>query len=221
MVSQDMMTKWMQNVSLSIDFPLWLLHDRTMMQPDPDTARQDAILDAAFGAFAAYGYKRTTMEDIAKAAGLSRTALYLHFRSKEDIFRSLTERYFEQVLQDMEGALTRPGQTAEEALFACFVAKDGKFMDVVLSTPHGAELLDAGFSASPELVKTASARSASVLCRWLEGRGLPDGLGTAQDLADTIVATLTGLKASARSIEDLRRGEAQLARLVAHALREV
>lgn len=187
---------------------------------DNDTPRQDAILDAAFGAFAAYGYRRTTMEDIARAAGVSRTALYLHFRSKEDIFHSLTERYFEQVLLDMEAALNRPGQTAEQALFAAFVAKDGKFMDVVLSTPHGAELLDAGFSASPELVRTAGERSARVLSHWLDARGLPEGLGPARGIADTIVAALMGLKAAAVSIEDLRAGEAQLAKLVARALGE-
>lgn len=194
-----------------------------MMPNDSDTgrqegARQDAILDAAFGAFAAYGYRRTTMEDIARAAGLSRTALYLHFRSKEDIFRSLTERHFDQAFQDMETALTRPGQSAEDALFACFVAKDGKLMETILSTPHGAELLDAGFSASPDLVRTAVARFAEVLRRWLDARGLPPGLGPAQDLAETVVAALMGLKSSARSIEDLRRGQAQLARLVARAL---
>ena len=71
------------------------------MPPDHDPQRQDAILDAAFGVFAAYGYRRTTMEDIARACGMSRTALYLHFRNKDDIFRSLTERYLDQALTDM------------------------------------------------------------------------------------------------------------------------
>ena len=61
-------------------------------QPLPD--RQDAILDAAFHAFATYGYRRTAMDDIARGAGMSRTALYLHYRNKEDIFRSLALRYF-------------------------------------------------------------------------------------------------------------------------------
>ena len=188
------------------------------MHSDNAPLRQDAILDAAFRAFAAYGYRRTAMADIARAAGLSRTALYLHFRSKEDIFRTLTERYFEQALLDMEAALTAPGRSAEDALYACFVAKDGKLMDIVLSTPHGAELLDAGVSASPDLVQSAGARSAAVLCRWLDARSLPAGLGPPQVLAGTIVAALMGLKSSARSIDDLRTGEAQLARLVARAL---
>lgn len=189
-----------------------------MTQIDSDSDRQNAILDAAFGAIAAYGYRRTSMEDIARLAGLSRTSLYLHFRSKEDVFRTLTARYFAQALLDMEAALNAPGQSVEDALFACFVAKDGKLMDVVLTTPHGAELMDAGVSASPDLVKTAGAKTAAVLCRWLDARGLPPSLAPAQTLAETIVAALMGLKSTATSIETLRAGEAQLARLVARAL---
>ena len=180
--------------------------------------RQAMILDAAFGAFAAYGYRRTSMADIARAAGLSRTALYLHFRSKEDIFRSLTERYFEVAMRDMEAALMAPGQTAEAALYTAFVAKDGVLMEAVLATPHGAELLDAGMSAAPELVQRASATTAALLSRWLQSRGLPPDLEPAQSLAETIVAALLGLKSSVRTLEDLRAGEAQLARLVARAL---
>jgi AcrR family transcriptional regulator len=212
------MTKWIQNVSMSIDKLPLFWQEGAMMQSDSDMGRQDAILAAAFGAFAAYGYRRTTMEDIAQAAGVSRTALYLHFRSKEDIFRTLTERHIEQAIQDMEAALNRPGQSAEAALFAAFIAKDGKFMDVVLSTPHGAELMDIGYAASPDLVKSAGSRSAAVICRWLEARGLPPDLGPAQSIAETVAAALMGLKSTSRSIEDLRRGQAQLARLVAHAL---
>jgi AcrR family transcriptional regulator len=190
-----------------------------MMQATADvTLRQDAILDAAFGTFAAYGFRRTTMEDIARAAGLSRTALYVHFRSKDDIFRSLTLRYFDQCLGDMEAALTAPGQTAEEALYKGFVAKDGKFMAVVLSTPHGAELLDAGLTLTADLVQGANARVATILRQWLEARGLPPDLAPAQTLAQTIVAALMGLKSTCKTLPDLRAGQAQLARLISRAL---
>ena len=180
--------------------------------------RQDAILDAAFGVFAAYGYRRTTIEDIARAAGLSRTAIYLHFRSKEDILRNLTLRYFDECLAALAVALNAPGQDAETALYNGFVAKDGKYMEVVLSTPHGAELLDAGLAISAELVRSAGERTAQTLCHWLEARGLPDALAPAKSLAETIVAALMGLKSNSKTLAELRSGEAQLARLVARAL---
>lgn len=188
------------------------------MPPETDIDRRDAILDAAFGVFASYGYRRTTMEDIARAAGLSRSALYLHFRNKEDIFRSLTHRHFDTSMAGMEAALHGAGQTAEAALFAAFVAKDGALIEMIFATPHGAELLDAGMSAVPDLVKTASARATEVLCHWLEARGVPAELGPARGLAEVMVAALMGLKSTARSLDELRSAQRQLAGVMGRAL---
>ena len=50
-------------------------------QPMPTT--RDRILDAAERLLARFGYKKTTMEDIAREAGLGKRTLYLHFASKE------------------------------------------------------------------------------------------------------------------------------------------
>ena len=55
-------------------------------------SRRDAILDAAYQAFARYGYRRTSMEEIARGTGMSRASLYLQFANKEEIFRALVER---------------------------------------------------------------------------------------------------------------------------------
>ena len=51
---------------------------------------REAILDAAFRRFARYGYRRTSLGDIADEAGLSRPALYHYFRNKEDVFGALS-----------------------------------------------------------------------------------------------------------------------------------
>lgn len=193
-----------------------------MANPSPPSPaqldRQDTILDAAFHAFATYGYRRTSMDDIARGAGMSRTALYLHYRNKEDIFRSLALRYFEEALRDMTAALNRPGQTLEQALLAAFVAKDGKFMEAVLTTPHGEELMDAGFSVTGDLAAAGEARMVEVLGDWLARRGVPAGLGTGADVAQAVIAAVKGLKLSARSLPEYRAGQARLAALFARAL---
>ena len=54
-------------------------------------ATRERILGAAFVRFARYGFRRTSMEDIAGEAGVSRAALYLQFRNKEEIFKSLAQ----------------------------------------------------------------------------------------------------------------------------------
>lgn len=184
----------------------------------PLSERQDTILDAAFRAFATYGYRRTSMDDIAKGAGLSRSALYLTYRNKEDIFRSLAIRYFDEAIRDMRAALDRPGQSPEQALFAAFVAKDGKFMEAVLSTPHGEELMDAGFSVTGDVAAAGEARMAEEIANWLARSPLPDGIGTPIDVARSITAAIKGLKTSVRSMAEYREGQARLARLFARAI---
>ena len=61
--------------------------------PDPKRAR---ILDGAMKVFLAYGYSRVTMDDIARAAEISRPALYLLFKNKADIYRAIGAMLLEQ-----------------------------------------------------------------------------------------------------------------------------
>ena len=49
-------------------------------------ATRQALLDAAERLFEARGVSRTSLQDIASAAGLTRGAVYWHFRDKADLF---------------------------------------------------------------------------------------------------------------------------------------
>jgi len=50
------------------------------------------ILDVAQQVFSEKGYYRTNMEDVAKRLGVSRGALYLYFRNKEDLLKAIREK---------------------------------------------------------------------------------------------------------------------------------
>lgn len=58
---------------------------------DDANARVDQIADAALRLFARYGYKRSSMDDIAREAGLAKATLYLHFKGKDDVFRAMLD----------------------------------------------------------------------------------------------------------------------------------
>lgn len=64
-----------------------------MARPADPNARE-ALLDAARLEFARVGLEHARIEDIAKRAGLSKGAFYLHFPSKGDAFRELVLRLF-------------------------------------------------------------------------------------------------------------------------------
>lgn len=75
------------------------------MAAEPDQ-REERILDAAAVLIVRYGFDKTTVSDIAEEAGISKGAIYLHFKSKEDLFVALilreSYRVLEKVVQQME-----------------------------------------------------------------------------------------------------------------------
>ncbi len=54
--------------------------------------REQRILDAAAELFAHYGFDKTTVSDIARTAGISKGAIYLHFDSKDSLLEALVIR---------------------------------------------------------------------------------------------------------------------------------
>ncbi|MCU0463766.1 MAG: TetR/AcrR family transcriptional regulator [Anaerolineae bacterium] len=63
--------------------------------------RQQRVLDAAQRLFLKYGYDKTTVNDIAAEAGISKGAVYLHFKSKEAVMDALILREGQRVQADI------------------------------------------------------------------------------------------------------------------------
>ncbi|HBZ45450.1 MAG TPA: TetR/AcrR family transcriptional regulator [Maritimibacter sp.] len=192
-----------------------------MTDLSPNTNDKTArIISASFEAFRLYGFKRVSMADIAKGAGMSRAALYLHFRNKEDIFASLVADYFARTAQVMEEAL-RDAPDAQSALKAAFAAKVAPPFDALLNSPHGPELLDAKAEVSGEIVAEGDAKLVSVLTVWL-ATGLTDGsltLGaSAREVARVILAAVHGVVDGATEYTTLRDDLDRLAVMFARAL---
>ena len=62
----------------------------------PKTTR-DAILDATDRLLARHGYKKMTIDDLAKEVGIGKGSVYLHFSSKEEIALSHIDRIIERL----------------------------------------------------------------------------------------------------------------------------
>lgn len=75
------------------------------MAPTTDTRQR--ILEAALGCFAAGRYAGTSVYDIVSAAGVSRPAIYYHFRDKAGLYRTLVEWAADERLRAMREAVTR------------------------------------------------------------------------------------------------------------------
>jgi len=101
----------------------------------------DRILAAAFTCFSRYGFKRVSLEQIAQETGISRAALYLHFRNKEDLFRALARQLLERTQAAAEEAAEQEAPLAAQ-LEAILDAKFGRIYELVHDSPHAAEILD-------------------------------------------------------------------------------
>ncbi len=63
---------------------------------------RDAILDATDLLLSRYGYKKMTIDDLAREVGIGKGSVYLHFSSKEEIVLSHIDRIVERVKEDLE-----------------------------------------------------------------------------------------------------------------------
>lgn len=79
-------------------------------QVDEAEAISTRVLDSSRELFCRIGISRTTMDDVAKAAGVSRITVYRRFANKdaliEQVVRREFRRYFDQFLQDIKQATT-------------------------------------------------------------------------------------------------------------------
>jgi AcrR family transcriptional regulator len=81
-----------------------------------DPAKRRQILEGARRIFVSVGFDAASMNDITREAGVSKSTLYVYFRSKEDLFGALIEevreRYFAEV-EAMLGDADHPAETLQ------------------------------------------------------------------------------------------------------------
>jgi len=122
------------------------------------------ILDAAMLVFRRQGFRRSSIEQAAEAAGLTRQALYHHFKSKEDLFRALIELLYESAL------------TAEIAAADAAEKADGSLADILVAQLTGRlRLAIASFEGSPHIEELFSEHLVQGRDIYQKYAGLYDG----------------------------------------------
>src|ERR1700731_399551 len=112
--------------------------------PRRDTRAQ--AQKVALELFAEQGYEKTSLREIAERLGVTKAALYYHFKSKEDIVRSFTEDYFSRIDALIAWGREQPpgASTARELLdrYITIVLESGevfRFLERNQATIHGTE----------------------------------------------------------------------------------
>ncbi len=176
----------------------------------PHTTKQKKVVEAAFGCFSAYGFKRTNMADIAKVAGMSRPALYLLFAGKQDIGRAVVILMNETSLNKAKMELEKSTPFSER-LAGAMHARVTAYMEAVEGSPHGQELFDTSLDLAADILTEGEAAFQRILQRALrkalkQGEIHLDAGGlTIPRLADVLIRGVHGQKVDAGSAKIVRR----------------
>ncbi|MFE6281629.1 TetR/AcrR family transcriptional regulator [Streptomyces sp. NPDC057877] len=163
-------------------------------------SKRDAIVTAAVEVFARHGFRQTSMDLIAQAAGVSRPALYQYFRNKQDVFTAVAEYVTDQLVEAAHRASQAEGSLADRVYGVLLVKLDTA--TGIADARHRRELIAQAVAMG---VAPADDQLVYVLAQLLAGT--PEPLET----ASVLLASAVGIGQSEGGPEVLRR---RLRRLV-------
>src|ERR1700738_43266 len=84
--------------------------------------QREAMLEAATAIFLRYGFKKTSMDDVARAAGVSRQGLYLYFDTKDLLFRESLQHLMSRLISNARAAAEGGNLSLRDRLLGAFEA---------------------------------------------------------------------------------------------------
>src|SRR4051812_8340467 len=90
--------------------------------------RRERVLAIALATFARYGYKKTSMEDIARAADISRPGLYFLFTAKQQLFQAAVTQALEGDVAAAERSLADRQRPLRDRLIEAFDLWTGRYV---------------------------------------------------------------------------------------------
>jgi AcrR family transcriptional regulator len=159
--------------------------------------------------FRRHGFRRSSIEQAAEEAGLTRQALYHHFSSKEALFRGAIERLYERALA-VEAAAAKAAEEADHDLTDVIIAEIGARLGVLFAelegSPHLEELFSEHLAQARDLYQTYSVRFgdevAATIARVCLARKVElVGGVTVEELARCIEMAIHGTKSAYPSMQ--------------------
>ncbi len=192
-----------------------------MSDTDAADSRREGILDAAVSVFARYGYRKTSMDEVARAAGVSRQGLYLQFADKEALFRKAVEYKLARQLSAALLALSQPQLDLESRLIAACVEWTGHSIGTLGG--DAADLMCASTTLAGGTLADYHARFETALASAVADSSLLTFCHASDiapaDVATALHATARGLKHSCQSRSEFVQRITAAARLFCAPLR--
>jgi AcrR family transcriptional regulator len=138
---------------------------RPMSPAEPASARRGAIVRAATLLFSRYGFRKTSMDLIAREAQVAKPTLYAHFADKDALFAAVCEELLRSILAEAQAARALP--EVVDRVAAVLAAKFTRLHELVESSPHAAELLQASSERARRAIEATDAAYGELLASTL------------------------------------------------------
>jgi AcrR family transcriptional regulator len=182
--------------------------------------KRDQIIAAAVKVFGRYSYKRSSMELIAQATGVSRPTIYQYFSSKEDVFRAMGAQMLDEVILAAE-TVSRSDAAVAERLYGALSVK----LNLVVGTMDAelrSELLTEAGALAADLMASFKKRYVTLIEDLLASASAElDLLGkvlSAHDCAVLLLDAVTGITQEEASAETAQLRLRQLVDLTIRSL---
>ena len=109
-----------------------------------DNARTQRVLAVALEVFGRYGFRKASMDEIARSADISRQGLYLHFANKDALFRAAVRQELDTALADASRCLDEEGVGLERRVVGALDAWLGRYVGSLLASDIWSLLQDPG-----------------------------------------------------------------------------
>src|SRR6185369_11540451 len=91
-----------------------------------DRVRQERVLAVALQVFGRYGFRKASMDEIARSADISRQGLYLRFAGKDALYRAAVRHELDTALGEVSRCLDEEGVGLERRVVAALDAWLGR-----------------------------------------------------------------------------------------------
>jgi len=181
--------------------------------PIADGGRRELVLASALDTFARYGYRKTSMEDVAHAAAISRPGLYLLFGSKQELFTAAVTQALDRGLAAAAERLADTTRPLRDRLLDAFDQWTGRYIgamsrEVNSMAAEYAEMLGPAVAEYPR-------RFAEILNAALAESLVPAKAHRSAAVAQTLISTSIGIKHEVRTREAFRERLATAIDLIA------
>lgn len=169
----------------------------------PERGRRAQILNSALGVFLRFGFRKTSMDDLARALDLSRQALYSYFRSKDELFRATLEYAFVVSLRDGAARLAEENMPLTERVARAYDEAVGRYIGLGSDL---ADLHEATQRLGADVMQHADDEFRALIVAAIQRDGLPavyrERGVSAEDFARTINTLARGTKHGVHSREE-------------------